>query len=192
MATPSERRHDHRADADVGHDAVGPLGVAEGRVRAVVIGGDDPALDDGPSEHPGARGELEAADPRAATRALDAGIVRESQVPGRGVDQVDHRAVGIEQTGGFLDGLGEQLVDAAHAPFGVDRDVWMRSGRGGLRREDTTRPPRAGIAVRPSRLRHPADSSVDGRRRVGGGERPGRSVSHVESARRLTGRTMPT
>ena len=159
---------------------------------AVVIGDDDPALDDRAPEHPGAGSQLEAADPGATAWALDAGIVRETQVPGRGVHEVDHRAIGVEQPGGFLDGFGEQLVDAARAPVGIGRGVALRSGRGCHRREDTTRPLRTGIAVRPVSLRHPADSGLDARRHAGGGERRGRSASLVGRAFQMPGRTMPT
>ena len=195
LVAGGERRDDHRADADVLDDAVGLGGMAERGVVLVVVRDHDGPLDQRSPEHAGAGRELQAADPFAAALAPDTGVVREAQVPGGRVDQVDHCAVSVEEPGGLFDGHRQQLVDPARATVGVGRgrvglDRTRRSGWGGHRREDTTGPPRAGIAVRPRRLRHPAEARVDPRRRRSAGECPGRLVSLVGRVRPVPARTI--
>ena len=114
-----EGRGDHRPDADVHDDAVGVHSVVEGRILEVVIGEDHPTRRHGLAEHAGPDRELDRAHPRAAAAAADPGVVREAEVPGRRVDQVDHRPVRLEQTGGLGDGRDQLLVDRASAAVRV-------------------------------------------------------------------------
>ena len=130
------------------------------------------------------------ADPVPAAPAADAGVVGEAQVAGRRVDEVDHRAVGIEQAGGLVDGGLEQLVDLADAAVGVGtgrrrprprrlggrrpcrrsrpdpgtrwrpRDARAVPWSESSRAEDTPASAKGGIAVRRWRLRHPAEAAT--------------------------------
>ena len=124
----------------------------------------------------------------AAAPAADAGVVGEAQVAGRRVDEVDHRAVGIEQPGGLLDGgrraargcrrcrrrgrpaprrAGARRLGAASCrrsrPDPADarrpRDACAAPWWAWSRAEDTTASAKRGIAVRRWRLRHPAEAA---------------------------------
>ena len=118
LAARDRRRH-HRADADVGDDAVGAFGVLDRRIGEVVVGQDDAALRDRPTEHPDPDRQGDRADPGAAAPAADAGVVGEAQVPGRRVHEVDHRAVRVEEAGRLGDRRDQQVVDVAAAAVGV-------------------------------------------------------------------------
>ena len=199
VSPDDQRGDDHRADADVDDDAVGLGRVREGGVIHVVAGHHHGPLRDRPPEHPDADREVDAADPVPAAPAADARVVGEAQVTGRRVDEVDHRAVGIEQPGGLVDGGLEQLVDLAAAAVRVGAGrAWarrrlgavgrrpVRSRRGAAARRvrglwwewsraEDTRPPRSdGIAVRRWRLRHPAEAATVARRRRRRDQRPRR------------------
>ena len=101
--------------------------------------------------------------------------MREAQVAGRRVDQVDHRAIGVEQPGRLVDRGDEQLVDVAGSAVRVDAagaasrvgalGESPRGGRAAARVGVVTgrgydAAARGGIAVRRWRLRHPADAVV--------------------------------
>ena len=119
LVAGDEWRHHHRGDAEVLDDAVRARRVPERGVGRVVRRDDHAAGSDRPAEHADARRELESADPRACARSLDASVMSEAQVAALGIDQVDHRPVGIEQSGGLLDRGGEQAVDGAGATVRV-------------------------------------------------------------------------
>jgi hypothetical protein len=123
-----EGRDDHRHDPEVVDRAVGVRRVPEGRVVAVVVRHHDGAFGHRAPEHADARRKIDRADPFARLGALDAGVVGELQVPGRGVDEVDHRAVGIEQLGGLRDRGRQQVVKDALAAVRVDHPVGLRAG----------------------------------------------------------------
>ena len=179
LVARDHRRDDHRADPDVGDDPVGVVRVGEGRVGEVVTGQDHGPLGDRPAEHPDADGQVDRADPCPAAPAADPRVVGEAKVAGRRVDQVDHRAIGVEQAGRLVDGGDQELVDVAGAAVRVDGGPARLVGRGsagpprGGRAapgwawspgEDTTRPREAaspfadgGYVIRPMR-----PSSLDG------------------------------
>ena len=80
---------------------------------AVVAGHHHGTVGDGTTEHADARREVDGPDPLARACALDPGIVRELEVAGGGIDEVDHRAVHFEESRGLLDRRREQPVDQA-------------------------------------------------------------------------------
>ena len=112
LVAADHRRDDHRADPHVLDDLVRVGRVREGRVVRVVIGLDDRTIGNGSAEHSRSDRQLDPPDPAAAARAADAGIEREAQDAGVGVEQVDHRAVRVQEAGGLVDRAHEHRVDA--------------------------------------------------------------------------------
>ena len=126
-----ERRDDEGVDVDVVDEAVGLREVDEGRVGLVVARHDDAALGDRPSEHPGPDLDLDGTDPVAAAVVGDARVVGEPQDPRRLVQDVGHRAVGLEEPGGFFDGAAEDRVDVGDRGRGRGVRRWRGRGVGG-------------------------------------------------------------
>ena len=124
LVAADHRGDDHRADPDVLDDLVRVGRVREGGIVRVVIGLDHRAVGHGPAEHPGSDRQLDPPDPAAAPRAPDPRVEREAQDAGVRVEQVDHRAVRVEQAGGLVDGAHEQGVDGRSV--GGDRRVDAR------------------------------------------------------------------
>ena len=124
-----ERRDDHRTDPDVTDHPIGVLGVSEGLVGEIVAGQDDRTHLDSAPEHPHADGQVDRAHPVAAALAPDPGVVREAEMPGGRIDEVDHRPVGLEQAGRLVDGRDEQVVDVAPSAIRVE----CGAGPGGAR-----------------------------------------------------------
>ena len=115
LAARDERGHDHRPDPDVADDAVRFGRMGEGVVIEVVAGHHHRPVGDRASEHADPDGQVDGADPGPAAAASDAGVVGEAQMTRRRIDDVDHRAIGIQQARGLVDGGLEQLVDLADA-----------------------------------------------------------------------------
>ncbi len=111
LVAADHRGDDHRADPDVLDDPVRVGRVREGRIVRVVIGLDHRTIGHRPAEHPRSDRQLDPADPAAASRAPDAGVEREAQDIGVGVEQVDHRAVRVEEAGCLVHRAHEQGVD---------------------------------------------------------------------------------
>ena len=121
--------------------------------RRVVAGEDHGPFGDGAPEHARAGGELDGTDEAAAPWAPDPGVVREAQLPGRRIHEVDHRAVGIEQAG-------------------RPRRPRRSAGRGWIPRRRPGR--RAPVAGRVQRRRRASTSTRAAlRRRLGDGRRRG-------------------
>ena len=77
------------------------------------------ALGDRPPEHPDADRQVDRAHPRSAAPALDARVVGEAEVTGGRVDEVDHRAVGLEQARGLGDGGDRAARGSRRAAVGI-------------------------------------------------------------------------
>ena len=113
LVARDQRRHDHRPDPDVADDPVRVVGVVERLVGQVVARQDHRSPLDREPEHPRPDGQVDRADPFATALAPDAGVVGEAKVPGRRIDEVDDRAVGIEKARRLVDGGDQELVDVA-------------------------------------------------------------------------------
>ncbi len=83
--------------------------MGERSVGLVVGRRDHPSVAHGDPEHPGTDREPQPADPAPERRVCDAGVVGPAKGRPVGLDEVDHRPVGLEEPGGFLDGALEQF-----------------------------------------------------------------------------------
>jgi hypothetical protein len=112
-------RHDHRTDANVAHDAIRFGCVIERWVVEVVAGDHDAALRHGPAEHSDPDRQVDRSDPLPAPGAVDAGVVGEPQPVRLGIEEVDHRAIRVEKSGGLVDRGRQQVVDVAVTAIGI-------------------------------------------------------------------------
>ena len=178
-------------------DAVGLGGVRERRVVEVVARSGRPRARRRPARTcPTPTGRSIDADPLPAARAADAGVVGEAEVAGGRVEEVDHRAVGVEEAGGLVDGRDQQLVDLADAavriaPAGCRRARSRGGGfvpwrsRSGRRVRRGARRARAAIGsgvATPARIRRVRASGGIAVRRGGYVIRPRRRSSTVDDA----------
>ena len=131
-------RDRHRAHARRPHDLIGHLQVLEALVDRVVVGDGQLAPADGRAEHPDPDGQAQVTDQAPGATVGDARVVGKAQHLAGLVDQVDHRAVCLQQAGHLRDGALQQLGFGRHAA------------------EDTGS--NRGLARAP--LRHPADRPI--------------------------------
>ena len=89
---------------------------------------------------PGADRQVDRAHQLAAALAPDPGVMGEPEMAGGRIDEVDHRAVGLEQARGLVDGRDEQLVDVARTAVGVVAGVAGGGSCPGRPRVERARP----------------------------------------------------
>ena len=138
------RGDDEGPDREVVHDAIGALEVDEGGIRRVVLGDQDPPLGDGSTEEADSRRQLQAPDGAPPAGIGDPGVVGELQLSGRGVEEVGHRAVGMEEPSRLLEGVVEDRVVLRGDQLGGGE----RAGCGDLRRGDRLLRPRGPLRRR--------------------------------------------
>ena len=105
LTVGDQRGGRHRSHVRGEHDAVRDLGVREALVAAVIGRDDQLALLCGVTEDADPDRERQVPNQLLRLRVADAGVHREPHEAV--VDEVDHRAVGVEQASHLLDGMRE-------------------------------------------------------------------------------------
>ena len=120
LVSADERCNHHRTDPDVLHDAIRIRGMGKRVVVDVVVGDHDRSIRNRAAHHASADGEPDPAQPTAGPFVVNPGVEAETQDLRLRVQQVDHRAVGVEQAGGFLDGALQQRLNGRSVPVRPD------------------------------------------------------------------------